>query len=82
MSGILRASYIPTPAEIEARAADIRSGEVVISEASARRWRELADAWERSEATEAERLDTFTLAGELPEDVCPTPIWLIDSSDA
>ena len=35
MSGILRASYIPTPAEIEARAADIRSGEVVISEASA-----------------------------------------------
>ena len=74
--------YVPTPEEIDTTAAAIRSGEVVISESSARRWRELADAWERSEAIEAERLDTFTLAGELPEDAAEAPSWLNDSSDA
>ena len=82
MSGILRASFVPTPEEVEARAAAIRSGEVTVNEVSFRKWAEWRNEQHRMTMHEDDQRDAFTLAGELPEDVCPTPIWLIDSSDA
>ena len=76
MSGILRASFIPTPAEVEVRAAAIRSGEVTVNEPSFRKWAARRDEQHRMTMDEDDQRDAFTLAGELPEDACVMPSWL------
>ncbi|QDT06901.1 hypothetical protein K227x_53240 [Rubripirellula lacrimiformis] len=68
--------HMPTRAEIEAITSAMRSGELVISQQSARRWEKYRAEQERMAQPEAEQRDAYELAGRIAEDDCPVPSWL------
>lgn len=65
--------HMPTPSEIESMTAGIRVGTVIVSELSAKYWREYREGIAR--ADEAELADRFHLAGRIDDDACPMPAW-------
>lgn len=67
MGGADRVSYLPTPEEIRQGCDDIKSGRVVLSSQSDKRWSELR---ELKAAT-----DAWELAGPIEDDRCEMPEW-------
>lgn len=70
---------VPTPAEITAIAAKIRSGEIVVTKRSQQRWQQFNA---KIEAGQREPDDAYSLAGTIAADVCTVPAWLYSGGHA
>ena len=63
--------FVPTPEQIQSMTEAIRSGEVVVSATSRKKWAKI-----RQDRESSERLNRFDLAGRIAEDACKVPGWL------
>jgi hypothetical protein len=69
------ANYMPRPCEIQQRAKDIRSGEIVLNKQSGKNWEQYRGEQKLLSMTEEQQRDAFDLAGTIDEDAAMVPGW-------